>query len=422
MSDQDQKTSPNAPHPPTAISDDRTRSAYAIGVSGYFGALFLIYGVHLPYFPVWLDWRGLTAGEIAIIVAVPYLVRFIASPLIALWSDRQQGHRRATIALGWLALAAALMLTQVASLWPVLLASLALALAMTSVMPLAETIAVRGVLNHRLDYGQMRLWGSLTFIVASLGGGHLIDVYGAWIGIWLIVAACAVTTAAAYALPRASRTGPCPAPSKEPRTETSQTQSALKLLASVPFLLLIVATGCAQAGHATYYTFGTLHWLSQGITPLQAGLLWAIGVLAEILLFAKSRFVFAKVSALTLLICAGAAAVVRWAIMAFDPPFAALIGLQVLHGLTFGAAHLAAIHLVGIMVPDKLQGTGQALHASVGMGLAMGAAMLLSGHLYAAYAGWAYMGMAALGAVALIAAILLARSWDGRVIDLGRGK
>ncbi|MEL7049018.1 MAG: MFS transporter [Pseudomonadota bacterium] len=397
-------------------------------MAAYFGALFLIYGIHLPYFPVWLDWRGLSAQDIAIITALPFFVRFLASPAIAFMADKTQSHRTSSIVLSWIAFGAAIALTQSTSFAAIAIAALVLSLSKTSVMPLTETLAMVGVTRHRLDYGKMRLWGSLTFIAASFGGGVLIEAWGASVSIWLLVAACALTAITAYGLP----TVQIGQQRADGDIEHADTQSAIApparsaslrdawaLLKKPAFIALLAATGAVQATHATYYTFGTLHWLGQGIGPIEAGLLWGIGVIAEIIVFAKAGPIIAVLGAQGLLVLGCCGAVLRWAVMSLDPAFWLLLPLQALHGLTFGATHVAAIYLVGRMVPQSLQGTGQALVASVGMGLAMGAAMLLSGWLYQNFAGQAYLGMTALAVAAVIAGVFLQRNWDGKVVVPG---
>ena len=95
--------------------------------------------------------------------------------------------------------------------------------------------------------------------------------------------------------------------------------------------------------------------------------------------------------------------------MGFDPPLALLVPLQILHALTFGAAHLGAIHVMARSVPEGQAGTAQALYASVVGGVGMGAAMLLAGPLYAAYGGRAYWAMAVIAAVGLAASVALLR-------------
>ena len=93
--------------------------------------------------------------------------------------------------------------------------------------------------------------------------------------------------------------------------------------------------------------------------------------------------------------------------MGFDPPLALLVPLQILHGLTFGATHLGAIHFMARAVPEGQAGTAQALYASVTGGLAMGGAILLAGPLYAEFGGRAYWAMAVLAAVGLFASLAL---------------
>ena len=104
------------------------------------------------------------------------------------------------------------------------------------------------------------------------------------------------------------------------------------------------------------------------------------------------------------LIGGAVAATLRWSLMSFDPPLAVLMPLQLLHALTYGATHLAAIHFIARAVPEAAAGTAQALYASVAAGVIMGAATLASGPLFAAYGGGAYWAPAALSTVGLAAA------------------
>ena len=175
-------------------------AGYGIRISAFFAALFLIYGVHLPYLPLWLEWRGLSAREIGMVTSAPFFLRLLATPSLAYVADRNAAHARMILRLSWLALASALLLSQMSGFWPILVAALILAISVYTIMPLTETIAIGGV-RLGLDYGRMRLWGSLTFIAASFAGGAAVDWAGRGVGIWLIAIGCAATVAAAYFLP-----------------------------------------------------------------------------------------------------------------------------------------------------------------------------------------------------------------------------
>jgi PPP family 3-phenylpropionic acid transporter len=139
--------------------------------------------------------------------------------------------------------------------------------------------------------------------------------------------------------------------------------------------------------------------------------LWAIGVSAEVAVFVFSAALARRFGAPELIAIAGIAAVGRWLAMGFDPTLGWLVPLQVLHGLTFGAAHVGAIHFMAHAVPENQTGTSQAIYASVTGGIAMGAAMLICGPLYASYAGQGYWIMAAIAAAGLGASLILVRAW-----------
>ena len=204
---------------------------------------------------------------------------------------------------------------------------LVFAVAWTTIMPLTETVAMGGVRAAGLDYGRMRLWGSLSFIAASFCGGWAVERLGAGSVIWLIVVGGALMTVAAHALERPIGLGRHETATRQPRLELS---GALPLLSSRAFLLLLVAGGAVQAAHAVLYTFSTLHWRAQGLSAELCGLLWAISVVAEIGLFAFSGAVVKRVGAMQLVGLGAAAAIVRWTAMGFDPPLALLVSLQIL--------------------------------------------------------------------------------------------
>ncbi len=391
----------------TAPGAERERRAFAARVALLFAAISTVIGTNLPYLPVWLDWAGMSATEIAVITATPMFVRVAVTPAIAFAADRAGEHRKFVVLLAWVGLAALVVLAQSRGFWPILFWSLIFSLATTTILPLTETVAMSGVKAAGLDYGRMRLWGSLSFIAASLVGGWMVERLGASSAIWLVVVGAAFTTAAAHALAPPIGLG-------RPRAATSIARlspaGAAGLLRSRAFLIFLAAGGLTQAAHAVFYTFGTLHWRDQGYSTEWSGGLWAISIVCEVALFAYSGAVVRRIDPAALIALGAGAAVARWLAMGFDPPLALLVPLQVLHGLTFGATHLGAVHFIARFVPEGQAGTAQALYSSVTGGIAMGGAMLTAGPLYAAYAGRAYWAMAAVALVALVAALALVKS------------
>jgi PPP family 3-phenylpropionic acid transporter len=384
---------------------ERKGRRLAIRVSLLFAAVCTITGTLLPYLPVWLDWVGLSPREIAVITAMPLLVRVAVSPAIAFAADRSGDHRGFIIVLAWSALAAAVAMAYSASFWPILALTLLFSVASGTVMPLAETVAMAGVRAAGLDYGRMRLWGSLTFIAASAYGGLALDRFGPPAALWLLAGGAVCTALAAHALPRQSGG---PRPQVAPARPRISLADALGLMRSRTFATFLVAAGAVQAAHATFYTFGTLHWMAQGLSSGWSGALWGIGVGVEIGLMAFSGALVRRIGAVELIVLGAVASLVRWLAMGFDPPLAALALLQTLHGLTYGATHIGAFYFMTQTVPGRQAGTAQALYAAMA-GIAMGGAMLLSGQLYASHGGRTYWAMAGIAAAGLAASLALRR-------------
>ena len=139
-------------------------------------------------------------------------------------------------------------------------------------------------------------------------------------------------------------------------------------------------------------------------------------VIAEVGLFAVSGRVIATCGTARLLLLAGLAATLRWGVMAVEPPLWATAALQTLHAMSFGAAHLAAIHFLTHAVPEDRSATAQGVYAAVVGGIVMGSLTLASGPLYRSLGGEAYAAMALLALLGAAAAFLLMRRWHGGLV------
>lgn len=407
-----------------------------------FGALFLAYGVVVPYFPVWLDARGLDPLQISTVTAAPLFIRLLVTPGVSLLADRLGNYRLVITALASTALSMLLVLTVVSGYGPILIIGVAFLLANGTIMPLVETVAVRAVRAEGLDYGRMRLWGSVTFIVANFVGGIAIEAWGGEVALWLMMAASAAMIGASLLLTRtpahpAPRQGAKSTPPQaDPQAATGPTDdgsasaaarprwrhtSPARLLGSRLFVLFLIAIGCTHGAHATFYTFGAIYWQSQGMPAVWVGTLWAIAVSAEVLLFAYSAPFVRRIGPAGLIVTGAAASVVRWTAMAFDPPLAVLVPLQALHALTYGASHLGAILFIARAVPHHGMGSAQAFYSTVAAGLMVGTVGLISGALYTRLGGEVFFVPAVVAAVGLVAGLMLLRGWNGHPLwDDGR--
>jgi PPP family 3-phenylpropionic acid transporter len=373
---------------------------FALKMGLFYAAYFFFGGVQLPFFPLWLEARGLDARDIGLIIAVPALVRIIVTPIVTHQADRYQALK-ATLVIGSMVGLIGMTVTGlVASPIAILLAFAVAMAALSPMLSLSDAYALSGLGARERNYGPVRLWGSVAFIAGNVGAGFLLERMAPGHLIWLIVSALAVVVVAALALTPLD-------PSPRPVAETPAA-SPKALLRNPAFLAVVLASSMVQGSHAFYYGFSAVQWRAEGLDGRLIGLLWGLGVLAEIVLFALSARLPKSLPPTALLAIGGVGAVIRWTAMAFDTPVALLPALQLLHAASFGAAHLGMMGFLARNVPRELAATAQGF-AATWSGIVNASATFVSGFAYAATGSFAYLLMAAMALIGLISALYAGR-------------
>ncbi|MDP4025937.1 MFS transporter [Methylobacterium sp. NEAU 140] len=377
----------------------------AARLSLLYAVVFTEIGIAMPFMPVWLDALGLDAGVIGLLLALPIATRIVATaPLMAL-IDRGLGARR-LIALGSLgvALTYALMPPAAGLGWGALAALTVLnAVAGAPLVPSIDYLTLAAARRDpRISYARIRMGGSVAFLLASLAAGALFSALGGRVAVPLLLTGLALAASLTAALAR-----PPAAPAQAPATGgRPRLPRAL--------WLFIGAAAAIQASHGAVYGFGSIYWTAHGIPAAWIGALWAVGVLAEIALFAAfPRLPTAWKSPARLLGLGGGAALLRaLGLFLLGDRLAALVPLQCLHGLTFGATQLGAMAAVSALAPDGARGRAQGTLSAVNAGVSV-CATLASGLAYRAGGPLAFLLMAPLAAAGLGLAAAARRAGAG---------
>jgi MFS transporter, PPP family, 3-phenylpropionic acid transporter len=375
--------------PEIPIPSKGSRQQFAIRLALFYVALFGLIGTHLPFFPVWLKAIGIEASWIGVITAIPAVTRFSVLPFVTNQAGRRYSLRGAMILTAFVtALGFVVLGTQRETL--LVFAVFAVTASMwTPIVPLTDAYALRGVATYGLNYGPLRLWGSAAFVVGALGCGLLVDVIATRHLIWVIASVAGLGAIVSLGLE----------PIDGARTRSAELEGPNRLLRDGGFLAIIVSATLIQGSHAAYYTFASITWQNAGLSGLTIAGLWALGVLAEIVVFAFSPRFTSSPAALVLV--GGASAVVRWIITAQEPSLAVLSAVQVTHGLTFGLTQLGTMGLLVRNVPTHVMARGQGYLAACG-GIIASSASVLSGPIYGRYGHGVYYlmaGMALCGAL-----------------------
>jgi MFS transporter, PPP family, 3-phenylpropionic acid transporter len=362
---------------------------FAPRLAALYAGIFVMGGIQLPFFPVWLKAKGLDPQMIGIVLAAPIIARLIAVPLVARTADRHDAIRAAIIATSFLGVAGYVLVGLAEGARAILIAYALAALALTPVMPLAETYALKGLGQRGRAYGPVRLWGSAAFILGTFVAGFATDTIPARDLIWLIAAASLISALTTLTLEPLSAAAPTASEPARPRQP---------LLRDPAFIAVLAAASLIQASHAVYYGFSALQWRGAGLDGTAIAALWGLGVIAEIVLFAISGRLPPFFQPTVLIMIGAAGGALRWTAMALDPTASALPWLQLLHAASFGATHLGALGFVARHAPAGQGATAQG-YLAIAIGVTMAAATGLSGWLYGNFGSRAYLAMA-LAAVA----------------------
>jgi PPP family 3-phenylpropionic acid transporter len=378
-----------------------------VRLSGYGAAYFFAAGAFMSYWPVWLKDRGVSDEEIGTLFMSRQLVS-VGATLAVGWVAHRIGNVRGVI----LALAAAATILMMGynfaySFVAILAVTLVWGGVWAPTMALYDGVLVTETKARGFNYGTLRVWSSVTFILGTVVCGFAVDLNGpAWV-LYVGFLGIVLLTPMALWLPAAEVQG---------RDVAHVPFGILDLLKSGPFLLFLVAAGFCQASHAVLYSFGTLTWRAAGIDDVTISLLWGESVAVEIVLMLASGWLLKRLGICGLLALALGCGMVRWLGMAFTTELPALILLQALHAGTFAACHLGAMAFIQRALPASGVALGQSVYYAIGTGAAQAVIFQLAGQLYAEFGQRAFLGMFVVSAIGMAAIVALARVWKGSLL------
>jgi PPP family 3-phenylpropionic acid transporter len=365
-------------------------------LSAFYFAHFFHGGGFVAYFPLYLAWRGFGAVEIAWIVALPQIARTFA-PAAWGWIADASGARRGVVVFSCAAAAGCFLALPFVESF----AGVALVIGISSLLsagglPLVEAITLGALAGQPGRYGPIRLWGSVGFIAAVLAGGAWLEVQPVALLPWALLAFALLAFGAAFSLPR----------------QPVQVHARAVALRFTPVIRALLAAGfCMALAHGTLYAFLSLHLARAGHSSTAIGLLWTLGVLAEIAVFLWLPALFRRFSLSAIIFASFACAVARFLALAWFPGELWLVVIaQLMHAATFGAFHAASVAAVHRAFPEAAQARGQTLFSSISYGAGGAAGALGAGWLWeAAGPGFAFSLSALAGLVGLLFAHALKR-------------
>src|ERR1041384_1225049 len=162
---------------PTRSASARPAMPLAFRLAAFYFAFFVHVSLMVAYFPPYLAARGLGPVEIGWVLALPQIARIVAPGAWGWFADRRGAQRAVVIWASALNVACFALLPHmgefVAIAWLMALTSLV----SSAALPLVDAITLGALAAQPGRYGVIRLWGSVGFIVAVLGGGAWLERY-----------------------------------------------------------------------------------------------------------------------------------------------------------------------------------------------------------------------------------------------------
>lgn len=315
-------------------------------------------GVASAYLAIWLADRQISSTEIGIINAAPVLLALLLNQLIGRLADRARDWRDAIIVLAVIAGIASLGFFFAFDFWTLLIVFTLTTLPAGALVPIIDAATLRMTNRRGTDFGHVRVWGTVGYMVVAALTGLAVGWWGAAAFVPLFVALSLLRTAIAFALPNF----------RAPAVETVArrgTTTLLDLVRQPWFVLPCVSYALLQATHVVLSTMGALVWRLDGIADSWIGPLIAVSGAAEAVVMFFWRRLSAAMSARLMLVIAGLVATFRWAAMAMHPSLEVVFLLQLLHAVTMPFSLFGLMHFIANWAPEEIAAEAQGFSSAL---------------------------------------------------------
>jgi len=374
---------------------DRQLRRFSVFYFCYYAAL----GAYTPYIGRWVDSLGHTGYVVGGMLGLWYGSRIVAPPV---WSAILQ--RSAKPGYWFVAACVATMVcfagfTVTRSALTLFVVMACFGLFYNAVMPQFEAMTLAALGQRSADYGRIRVWGSLGFLIVASGFGWMLDRFGDASFPWITLPLFLAMAVAAW-----------PHRHDQPPEHLDTIDDAEHLWKRPGVRRFLLVALLMQMGFGAFYVFYTLHLQASGHNGAEIGALWGTGVLIEILMFWQAPRLIMRFGAQSLLAFCMGVTVLRWVVTALLAEHLALMfAAQMLHAFSFAIFHACCMRLMAEFFPGKRAAAGQSLlyGFSSGVGGVLGA--LLSAVM------WEWRGgAAAFLAGAAVTALAFVIHWQRR--------
>jgi PPP family 3-phenylpropionic acid transporter len=339
-------------------------------LAAYYAAYFACIGIIMPFLPLWIRDRGFSPAVIGVLLALMPLAKIVAPWTWGRLADRTGRRKELLIASTLVSAVALAFLSMQAGLAPIFMLLALYAFTTAPGLPFTEATAMEQSDRRSFAYGPIRVWGSIAFMVVSIGFGAMVDRVGGGVGLLAGAGFLVLAVVAAVMMPR-------PETEDDPGLPGRAASGGRR----AGVVRLFAACALMQASHGAYYAFFSIHLMELGYGGAAIGALWAFAVLCEVLLLFRIDGIVSRLGTGRVQQICTAAAALRWVIIAATGSVVPLVFAQALHALTYAAFHVSSLREVHLRFEAGSRTTGQTMYSGLTFGLGIFVGTLLAGRL-----------------------------------------
>ena len=324
----------------------------------YFFYYFFV-GLFVPYWGLYLQSKSFSAFQIGILLSLFQISRIFAPNFWGWLADYTNKRAR------WIRLSSFIgCLGYIGIFWAdsfflIFLVMMSMSLFTSSTIPLAESLTLSHVASSNASYSNIRLWGSVGFIIASFFLGILIDIYNVNVLVWALLFTQLIILFLSFSIP-----------DKKFELIGDTKRSIWKVLKKPEVIALLIGCALMVSSHGLLYNFYSIFLKEQGYSSSLIGILWSIGVIFEIFIFVLMPKILRKYNFKEVLLISLFLAVIRFFLIGhYVDILWILILAQILHAATFGSFHVASVELVSVHFNKEHHSRGQSIYNSITYGL-----------------------------------------------------
>ena len=339
-------------------------------ISAQYFVYFGVMGIFLPYFNLYCYHLGFNGLQIGALSAMRSMALIVFPLLWGALADRYQKRRAIYVGCNLMSVVLWAFYLITGDFWHMLMITLFYGIFFAPIIPFLEAFSMEVLGHEKNSYGQVRAWGSISFIIVVVGVGKIIDLYSIQIILMLILAGSALMAAISVRVPEVRK--------HQGNSFRKQADAFLNRRVMVflicGFLMLV--------SHGAYYGFFSIHLEKLGYGSTFIGASWALASTAEIMVMIASKRIFRRFSLVQVLLFSFMTAAVRWLALYHVQSALLILMTQLLHAFSYGTFHMASILYIDLLTPIENKTLGQAVNNAVSYGTGLMIGFLISGYLY----------------------------------------